>query len=80
MVRNLAREIHLMRDNHHGDVQVCQRFDDLQNLAGQLRIQRAGRFVEKQDLRIQRQSPGNGDALALTARKLGGSVIFFITE
>ena len=33
-------------------------------------IQRAGRFVEHDDVRIGRESPGDGDALALAAGKL----------
>jgi hypothetical protein len=32
-------------------------------------VERAGRFVEQQDRRIAQQRAGNGDALALAARK-----------
>ena len=37
-----------------------------------LGIDRAEGFVEQQHVRLRRQGPGNGDALALTARQLMG--------
>jgi hypothetical protein len=49
---------------------VCEVGDDLENLAHQLGVERAGRFVEQQHARAHRQCPGNRDTLLLAARKL----------
>ena len=39
-VGNISGKLHLMGDDHHGDIQIRQGSDHLQHLAGQLRIQR----------------------------------------
>ena len=49
-----------------------QTTDDLQHLAGQLRVQRRGGLVEAENIRVERQCPGDGHPLLLTARKIAG--------
>ena len=43
---------------------------EVEALAGQ-RVERAERLVEQQDAGLEREGPGERDALALTARQLG---------
>ena len=56
-----------MGDDYHGNVQVGQRLNDLQDLACQFRIQSRSRLVKEQDLGVEGQCPCNGHALALAA-------------
>ena len=63
---------HLVRDDDHGHFFLREITDDLEHLAGQLGIERAGRLVEKEDVGPQRQRAGDGDALLLSAGELAG--------
>ena len=56
----------------HGAFAVFQGADDLQHLAGELRVQGGGRLVKAQNIRLQGQRPGNGRPLLLPAGKLTG--------
>ena len=66
---------HLMGYDDHGGFLLGKAADDLQNLAGQLRIQCGGRLVKAENVRMQRQCAGNGYPLLLTAGELVGIVI-----
>lgn len=60
-----------MRDNQHRCPQLlAQVVDQFQNFPAGLRVEIAGRLVSQQDRRINRQSPGDGDALSLAAGEL----------
>ena len=60
-----------MGDQQHGEVQpVTQRPDQGQDVGGGLGVQRAGRLVAKQHLRVRGQGAGDADALLLPAREL----------
>ena len=61
-----------MRDDDHGHFFLREITDDLEHLAGQLGVERAGRLVEKEDVGPQRQRAGDGDALLLSAGELAG--------
>ena len=67
VIGHIAGEAHLMGDNDHGHVLGRQIADDLQHLAGQLRIQRARGLVEEQHVRVHGHGPGDGHTLLLTA-------------
>lgn len=53
-------------------VALLQRFQQRQDLRLHRFIQRRGRLVEDQQLRLQDQRARDGDTLALPAGKLGG--------
>ena len=59
-----------MGDHHHGHLFLGQLPDDLQDLAGKLRVERRGGLVEKEDAGIHGQSPGDGHPLLLPAGEL----------
>ena len=61
-----------MRDDDHGHLLLGQLPDDLQHLAGQLRVEGRGGFVEEQDLRLHRKGARDCDPLLLSARELAG--------
>ena len=54
LIRHIPGEGHLMGDDDHGGPLLRQRADDLEHLAGELRVQGGGGFVEAQDIRMQR--------------------------
>ena len=66
-VRDIFCEFHLMSHDHHGDIQIRQRFDDFQYLTGQFRIQCGSRLIKEQDLRIQCQGSCDSHTLTLSA-------------
>ena len=47
-----------------------KRADDLQNLPGQLGVERRGRLIKAENIRLQGQRPRDGHTLLLTAGKL----------
>ncbi|MNV94564.1 hypothetical protein D3C71_1893730 [compost metagenome] len=67
-VEQLARHIHLMRDEHNGNmlltVDPAQDADDFLRI---LKVQRGGRLVAQQNLRIIRKRPSDRHPLLLTA-------------
>ena len=46
IVRHIVREGHLMRDDYHGRVLLGKAADDLEHLAGKLRVEGARRLVK----------------------------------
>src|SRR3954447_18880283 len=72
-VGDLAGKSHLMGDDDHGEAMLMgQIADDGEDLADQLRVERARDLVEEHDLRPHGKGPGNGDALLLPTRELDG--------
>ncbi|MNV54332.1 hypothetical protein D3C71_1465220 [compost metagenome] len=59
-----------MRDKQHGVAFLGRRLDRIEHFADQLRIERRGRLVEQQDLRIHGQSAGDRHTLLLAAGQL----------
>ena len=72
LIGHIAREAHLVSDDHHGHVFGCQIADDAQHLAGELGVQGARGLVEEQYVGVHGQGPGNGHALLLAARQIAG--------
>jgi hypothetical protein len=72
LVRHLPDHRQVMRDEQIGDVpfalQVAQQIED----AGlDAHVQRGDRLVQNQHLRLERERPGDADALPLPAGELG---------
>ena len=74
MVGHVAGKGHLVRDDDHGGVLLGERADDLEHLAGQLGVERGGRLVKAQDVRLEGERAGDRHALLLAARELVGVV------
>ena len=77
-VGNIPRKTHLMRHDHHRDLQVGQRTDNLQYFPGQLRIKCTRRLIKKEDFRVECQCPCDRNSLSLSAGKLEWLSIFLI--
>ena len=54
----------------HNTNLLCQAADDPQDLPGQLRVQRRGRLIKAENIRMHRQRPGDGHPLLLPAGEL----------
>ena len=67
--RGIARETHFVGDDHHGHALAREIAHHHQHLADQLRIERAGRLVEQQQVRAHRERARDPDALLLSARQ-----------
>ena len=62
-----------MRDIDEGDAQLLLQALELDlHLTAQLEVERAERLIEQQQLRLEREGAGDGDALALAAGELAG--------
>ena len=70
VVGHVAGEGHLVGDDDHRHVLRGEVTDDLEDLSGQLGIERGGRFVKEQNLRVHCQCPRDGDALLLSSGEL----------
>ena len=80
-VGDIPCEAHLVGDDHHRDVLlVCQPHHDVQHFLDRLRVEGRGRLVEQDDLGLCAEGTGDGDALLLAARQLGGVDIRLIPE
>ena len=66
LIRHVPGEGHLVSDDDHGGFLFRQTTDNLQYLAGQLRIQRGGWLVKAENIRVERQCAGDGHPLLLT--------------
>ena len=64
-----------MGDDDHGGLLLGQGPDDLQHLAGELRIQGGGWLIEAEDVRLQGQGTGDSHPLLLAAGELVGVVL-----
>ena len=73
LVRHIPGKGHLVGDDDHGGV-VCSAScaDDLQHLAGKLRVQGGGGLVEAQDVRLHAPGPGQWPPAAAGRRRAGG--------
>ena len=69
-VRHVAGEGHLVRDDDHRHLLLREAADDLEDLARELRVERGGRLVEEEHLRVERQRARDRDALLLAAGEL----------
>ena len=74
-VRNVGREMHLMRHDDHRHALARKLFHHLEHLTDQLRIERRGRFIEQDGLRIDRKRPRDADTLLLAAGKASGILV-----
>src|SRR5262245_7558961 len=79
-VGGVPGKAHLVADHDHGHARFAQRPHDLQHRAHQLRIERAGRFVEQHDARLERDGARDGDALLLAAGELARRVAGAVGE
>ncbi len=73
-------EADLVGDDEHGDPGRRQRAHDVEDVAGQLGVERGGRLVEEQDARLERQGAGDRHALLLAAGELGRVVAGAVGE
>ena len=79
-VRNIFGKIHLVGDDYHSDVFGCQILNNLQDLSCKFRVKGGCWFIEKQNIRVHTQSPGNGNSLLLSAGELVGVIVFFVGQ
>ena len=77
-IRNIFGKIHLVGNNYHSDVFGCQILNNLQDLSCKFRVKGGCWFIEKQNIRVHTQSPGNGNSLLLSAGELVGVIVFFV--
>ena len=64
-------DVGLMGDDDHGDAGLVQLLEQGDDLLGGAAVERAGRLVGEQDMRVVDQRAGDGHALLLSAGKLG---------
>ena len=69
-VADLARELHLVRDDEHRHPVTGQIAHHDQHLADELRIERGGDLVEEHHVRLHHQRPRDRDPLLLAAGEL----------
>ena len=71
---------HFMSDAEHGHALFCEALHDCEHLTYEFRVQGAGRFIEKHDLRFHGECSGDSDTLLLAARKLARIYIDLIRQ
>ena len=64
-----------MRDNEHGHLVLGKVAHDAEHFARQFRVERRGRLVKEQNIRIHHQRAGDGDALLLSAGETAGHLV-----
>ena len=70
LVGDMAHDGKIVRDEHIGKRKfLLQAGEQVERLGADRNIQRRHGLVEHQDLRLQHERAGNGDALALAARE-----------
>src|SRR6266581_7721121 len=74
-VRDLAREAHLMGDDHHRHAFLRELDHHVQDLVDHFRVERGRRLVEQHADRIHRQRSRDRDPLLLSARELTGKLV-----
>src|SRR5712692_9309664 len=74
-VRRLAREPHLVSDDHHGHAVPSESRHHVEHLVDHLRVERRGGLVEQHADGVERQAPGDGDTLLLPAGELSGVLL-----
>ena len=68
-----------MRD-HHDELVARDFLEKLHHLHARIGIERAGRFVGQQNVRLVYQRAGDGDALHLAARELIGALMQLVSK
>lgn len=74
-IGHVARELHFVRNHHHGHMLRRKLLDDLEHPSRELGIERARRLIEEHDLGIHAQRPGDAHALLLSAGKLARGLL-----
>ena len=69
-----------MGDHDHGHAALRQALHDAQHVAHELGVERACGLVEQHDVRVHGQRAGDGHALLLPARQLGGLVVDAVAQ
>ena len=69
-----------MGDDDHGDAGPGQLLHHVEHLADHLGVERRGRLVEQQHLRLHGERPGDADALLLAAGELAGIFVDLVLE
>ena len=70
--------VHVVRGEETVPPRLLKVANDVPQLAAALRIEAGGRLVEKEHFRIAHQRGSDGQALALTARKLADPGVGFL--
>lgn len=71
-VRYLSGKSHLVGNDHHGDIFLCQLDHDIQYFLNRLGIQCRSRLIEEDDLRLRTQGSRYGNSLLLSTGKRCG--------
>src|SRR5713101_2405816 len=79
-VRDALGEAHLVRHHHHGHAFLGQIGHDVEHLVDHLGIEGRGRLVEEHDPRLHGQSAGDGHALLLASREIGGILVGLVRD
>src|SRR5664280_3391266 len=66
-IRDLARETHFVRNDHHRHSLVGEALHDRKDVSDCFRVQRRRRFIKKHDCGIHRERTGNSNTLLLAA-------------
>ena len=74
-VGDVAAEAHLVADDDHRHALRGEVLHDLEHLADELRVERAGGLVEEHQHRVHGHGPRDGHALLLAARELAGEEV-----
>ncbi len=69
-----------MGDDDHGHVDGGEAADDLEDFTGELGVEGGGGFVEEEDVGLQGQGAGDGDALLLASGELEGIGVGLLGE
>ncbi len=78
--RDVAREAHLVRCDHHRHPAGGELADHVEHLGDELRVERARDLVEQQQLGLHRERPHDRDALLLAAREPVGVLVALVGE
>ena len=79
-VADLAREVHLVRDDEHRHALACEIAHDDEHLADELRVEGRRDLVEEHHVRVHHQRPCDRDPLLLAARELVRVLIRLLLE
>ena len=72
---DLAREAHLVRDDHHRHAFLGEPHHHVEHLVDHFRVERRRRLVEQHADRVHRQRARDRDALLLAAGELAGELV-----
>jgi hypothetical protein len=76
LVAQMFNNVQIVRDKKVAELELrLQVLQKVNNLRLDRHVKRRNRFIQDDQLRINRQGPGNPDALTLTTRKLMGVAI-----